>query len=267
MAVTVVWAGSPNYNSGGLNRRCIGFHTTEGAQTAESLRNFVSQSSAKVSYHFAVDMAHGDNWAMQYVRDGDRAWAQASYNSQCLSICFCTPSGAASGWSRSTWLSKGAMLTAAARLAGELSRRFNVPLLGLNNSQAQGSSKGLCEHKNFGSAGGGHHDCGPGFPMDEIIKRAGGSATTPPPSTGGGKAPPMPADSKPYFGVGVRNRSSGVRTWQQKMRDRGWSITVDGDFGPASKDVCVKFQREKGLSADGLVGEQTWAKTWDAPVT
>lgn len=270
MAVTRAWAGSPHFNSGGLNRRVIAFHTTEGSTTCESLRNWLQNPSSKVSYHFAVDMSHGDNWAMQYVRDGDRAWAQANYNGQALSICFCTPSGASSGWSRSTWLSKGPMLTAAARLAGELSRQFGIPLVGLNNSQAQGSSKGLCEHKNFGSGGGGHHDCGPGFPMDEIIKRAGGSATAPPsqpPPSGGTAAPAMPGDSQPWFGQAARSRSSGVRTWQSKMASRGWRIGVDGVFGPESDRVCRQYQQEKRLGVDGMVGAQTWSATWTAPVT
>jgi hypothetical protein len=182
MPVNILWAGSPNYSPGGLNQLVMAHHTTEGAETAESLRNFISQASAKVSYHFAVDMAHGDNWAMQYVRDSDRAWAQASYNGVAVSIVYCTPSGASSGWSRATWMSKTPMLTSAGRLTGEICKRFNIPLVQLTNSQAQNySSKGLCEHKNFGVNGGNHHDCGPGFPMDEIIRIArGGSAPTPP---------------------------------------------------------------------------------------
>ena len=214
-------------------------------------------------------MNHGDNWAMQYVRDGDKAWAQASYNGAAISICFCTPSGAASGWSRNTWLSKGPMLTAAGRLAGELARQFGIPRTQLSNSQAQGSAKGFCEHKNFGSGGGGHHDCGSGFPMDRILSIAGG-ATGPapsPPQTGGGKAPAMPQACQPYFGRSARSGCPGVRTWQQKMKDRGWKIGVDGQFGPESEKVCKQFQSEKRLTADGLVGQQTWNATWNAPVS
>jgi hypothetical protein len=60
---------------------------------------------------------------------------------------------------------------------------------------------------------------------------------------------------------------SHVKTWQQKMRDRGWSIGVDGCYGPESEDVCRQFQAEKGLSVDGDVGPKTWDKTWSAPVT
>ncbi|HEX2023825.1 MAG TPA: peptidoglycan-binding domain-containing protein [Acidimicrobiales bacterium] len=58
-----------------------------------------------------------------------------------------------------------------------------------------------------------------------------------------------------------------VRAWQQQMASRGWPITVDGSYGPASKEICIKFQQEKGLTADGIVGAQTWDAAWSAPVT
>src|SRR5580704_17583755 len=222
MAVTRAWWPSQHYSGGGLGARVIAFHTTEGSTTAESLRNWLTNPSSKVSYHFAVDMSHGENWAANFVRDGDRAWAQANYNGAAVSIAFCTPGGAASGWSRDTWLSKGAMLTAAGRLAGELSRQFNIPRTQLSSSHAQGSGRGFCEHKNFGAGGGNHHDCGNGFPMDRILAIAGGA--TPPPS---GQAPPAtgtaPRLSVDYFGQRHNATHPDVRTWQQQMRNRGWS--------------------------------------------
>ncbi len=58
-----------------------------------------------------------------------------------------------------------------------------------------------------------------------------------------------------------------VRAWQQQMASRGWPITVDGSYGPASREICIKFQQEKGLAADGIVGAQTWDAAWSAPVT
>lgn len=58
-----------------------------------------------------------------------------------------------------------------------------------------------------------------------------------------------------------------VRTWQQQMHTRGWSIAVDGIYGPASRDTCLKFQQEKHLAVDGIVGPATWAASWTAPVT
>src|SRR4051794_30278635 len=66
-----------------------------------------------------------------------------------------------------------------------------------------------------------------------------------------------------YGGVDTTN----VKTWQDKMRDRGWSLSVDGCFGPESETVCRQFQDEKGLTVDGDVGPKTWDATWTAPVT
>ncbi|GAA2137706.1 hypothetical protein GCM10009760_18410 [Kitasatospora kazusensis] len=58
-----------------------------------------------------------------------------------------------------------------------------------------------------------------------------------------------------------------VRTWQQQMRTRGWSITADGWYGPASAAVARAFQQDKGLTPDAEVGPITWAAAWTAPVT
>lgn len=75
-------------------------------------------------------------------------------------------------------------------------------------------------------------------------------------------APPAPG--RP---LKATTKNSYARTWQAKMAQRGWRITVDGVYGPNSAEVCKKFQREKGLVVDGIVGPQTWAMTWKATVT
>jgi len=104
----------------------------------------------------------------------------------------------------------------------------------------------------------------------EILRRAGGAPAAPSapaapaPSPGGGAAPPWPGRYLKYPPVMA---GEDVRTWQAQMRARGWSIGVDGQYGPQSADVCTKFQREKGLGVDGVVGPQTWAAAWTAPVT
>jgi hypothetical protein len=92
-------------------------------------------------------------------------------------------------------------------------------------------------------------------------------ATTPPPqqppSGGGVTVPPLHVD---YFGTDHNRTCPDVRTWQQKMHDRGWhEMIVDGDYGDISKDICIAFQQEKGLNPDGYVGPETWNATWTAP--
>lgn len=37
-------------------------------------------------------------------------------------------------------------------------------------------------------------------------------------------------------------------------------LTVDGKFGTGTKNAVIKFQNEKGLTADGIVGINTWTK-------
>lgn len=58
-----------------------------------------------------------------------------------------------------------------------------------------------------------------------------------------------------------------VKLWQVAMRRRGWSLSADGKYGPATAKVCASFQREKGLAVDGKVGPVTWATTDTAAVT
>lgn len=58
-----------------------------------------------------------------------------------------------------------------------------------------------------------------------------------------------------------------VRVWQQQMRNRGWHITVDGEFGAESRRLCANFEMEHGLTADGDVDERTWKATWEAGST
>lgn len=60
---------------------------------------------------------------------------------------------------------------------------------------------------------------------------------------------------------------SDVRQWQSRMRARGWSLSVDGWYGPESERVCRQFQLEKRLGVDGIVGPVTWRAAWTAPVT
>ena len=70
-------------------------------------------------------------------------------------------------------------------------------------------------------------------------------------------------------GLLVRRGSHGVHVSrvQSRLRDRGWKISVDGTFGPATESTVKAFQAEKGLAVDGIVGPATWAALWTAPVT
>jgi peptidoglycan hydrolase-like protein with peptidoglycan-binding domain len=59
----------------------------------------------------------------------------------------------------------------------------------------------------------------------------------------------------------LREGASGpdVERLQKLLNAKGATLVVDGDFGNATKMAVRKFQNDKGLVEDGVVGQQTWA--------
>ena len=69
----------------------------------------------------------------------------------------------------------------------------------------------------------------------------------------------MPGSISPGPGIRSGHQNHSVPTLQYLLRARGHSVTVDGAFGPDTEAAVRAFQTSKGLSADGIVGPQTWA--------
>lgn len=59
----------------------------------------------------------------------------------------------------------------------------------------------------------------------------------------------------------LRRGSKGedVARLQSLLRDLGFTLAIDGDFGPGTEVAVTRFQSERKLVADGIVGPQTWA--------
>jgi peptidoglycan hydrolase-like protein with peptidoglycan-binding domain len=49
-----------------------------------------------------------------------------------------------------------------------------------------------------------------------------------------------------------------VRSVQYLLDAHGFSLTVDGSFGPQTEGAVKYFQEDTGLSVDGIVGPYTW---------
>jgi predicted chitinase len=68
----------------------------------------------------------------------------------------------------------------------------------------------------------------------------------------------------PYPGTPLRPGSKGpdVRDVQQRLSDLGYTLDVDGNFGPGTATAVVAFQQKNNLGNDGVVGPNTWAALW-----
>lgn len=55
------------------------------------------------------------------------------------------------------------------------------------------------------------------------------------------------------------DRGADVRELQQALGKLGWSLTVDGEFGPATERAVIALQAAAGLVSDGIVGPKTVA--------
>ena len=51
-----------------------------------------------------------------------------------------------------------------------------------------------------------------------------------------------------------------VKTLQTALNRAGCNLTVDGIFGAKTATAVKIFQKQYGLTADGIVGDKTWEK-------
>lgn len=118
--------------------------------------------------------------------------------------------------------------------------------------------------------------------LDEILAGLPAPVPSPPPPS----APRWPFGPDDYLGTPRPDSHchSGyyssvdahvVGLVQQRLKDRGWTITVDDRYGlnvatlnqGQTPKVIHAFQAEKGIPADFLCGPVTFEKLWTAPVT
>lgn len=177
MALNRKWIASPCYHGRDYNQvRMLVLHTAEGATTIESLGNYFSNYGNQVSSHVGADDKRGI--IGEYVSRGNAAWTQANYNNDAVSLELC----GFAHWSRNTWMNEHHnMLLNCADWIREEAGKAGISIISLNDSQSQGNGKGVTQHIRLGPGGGGHVDCGSGFPMDYVIDLAKGQ--TPPPDT------------------------------------------------------------------------------------
>ncbi|HEX6715343.1 MAG TPA: peptidoglycan recognition family protein [Thermoleophilaceae bacterium] len=143
----------------GIRPRIVVLHTTESHNTAGvndliGLAGWFDNPAAQASSHIGNDAEGND---IRLVPDDAKAWTQAAFNSVALSI---EQVGQAS---QSTW--PVAQLDNTARWVAYWSKKYSIPLI-------HSTTHGVCQHRDLGSAGGGHHDCGSDYPFAKVLQLA-----------------------------------------------------------------------------------------------
>jgi hypothetical protein len=179
MSLKRIWIPSPNFSSrGGASVRLLVLHTAEGARTYSDLGHYF-QGNVEASSHVGIDDT--DGVIGEYVHRQDKAWTCAQYNPVSVNVELC----AFSSWSAAEWDKHQNMLSNCARWIREEADHYGIPITALSPEAARGSGRGVCQHKDLGSAGGGHSDCGPAFPIDYVLQLARGDTPPTPEGTVG----------------------------------------------------------------------------------
>jgi N-acetylmuramoyl-L-alanine amidase len=143
----------------GLKPRIIVLHTTEGHNRPglvdlHGLVSFFDNPNNQVSSHIAND-AEGNDARM--VPDEAKAWTQAAFNSISLSI---EQIGQAA---QTHW--PDSQLQNTAKWIAHWSHKWGIPI-------TASTKHGVCQHRELGAAGGGHHDCGDNYPFGRVLAMA-----------------------------------------------------------------------------------------------
>jgi hypothetical protein len=169
---------SPNYSTRGSTQVThIVLHTAEGALTYESLGNYFANPDAEVSSHTGIDDTPGV--IGEYVHRDGKAWTASNANPWSVQAELC---GFAE-WDIDEWMRHPVMLENAAYWVAEEAAAYGIPIDDIAATATNPSERGVCQHFDLGSAGGGHWDCGLSFPIDHVldIARTGTPAPQPEP--------------------------------------------------------------------------------------
>jgi len=75
----------------------------------------------------------------------------------------------------------------------------------------------------------------------------------------------MPEMSRQIWLASPMMRGDDVMAVQQRLHALGAAIDVDGLYGRSTRSAVVDFQKRSGLEADGIVGQATWGRLFEAP--
>jgi hypothetical protein len=157
---------SPNCSSRrGAKPRLIVLHITvshnrPGLGDLSDMVAYLSRPDVQASSTIVNDAEGND---ARLVPDHLKPWTQAAFNPMSLSIEQIEYSDKRT---RQEWLDGNRrQLDNTAAWVAHWSKKYGIPI-------ARSTTFGVCQHSELGAAGGGHSDCGPGYPIDYVLEKA-----------------------------------------------------------------------------------------------
>lgn len=251
---------SPNQNSRpGKPKFIVIHHWGRYGQKFANVRNYLCKRSARVSAHYVA----GEGQRARIVALHKRAWhAGTDYGNDYGVGIECRPKAT--------------------------DQDYELVAACIREIRAEYGNLPLKRHKDFVNTA-----C-PGVWDLERLDRLAHGAAAPAPSVSIGTAPDFPLPRRAgalfYYGppdgpitsvsgrglntavpadvqkIGGRWRSHGLAKWQQRMRDRGYSLAADGRYGSETERIVRYFQQLIGATVDGKIGPVTYAAAWEEPV-
>lgn len=154
--------GSPRY---GVKPRRIVLHITvshnrPGLSDIDAILGYFKPASTQANSTIVNDAEGHD---ARCVKDSVAPWTQAAYNRDSLSI----EQIEYADKPREEWFRDNKkQLDNTAAWCAHWSHLYDIPLVETD------TGSGVCQHSDLGTAGGGHSDCGSGYPIDYVIKKA-----------------------------------------------------------------------------------------------
>lgn len=274
-------SGNKFYASRGVAKKYVVIHTAENLPDlappdlgAESVARYLGTTSRDASCHECVD---SDSF-VPMLPDNYVAWHCRGYNSTGWGLEICTQ---AHKWADLPADFRDRLYRAAAARARRAALALKIPLV----KTSPGGAPGFFGHTEADPTR--RSDPGRDFDWGYFMNLVNEIDVGVTPAPVRPPAPPAVAPGYPLgrcrrhnalmvFGPksgpdhhvsGYYSHRDDLRRWQERMRGRGWDIGADGLYGPNTEEVCRKFQAEKRLTVDGLIGPNTWRAAWTAPVT
>lgn len=249
------WIPTKKYTSANRDKNDIDvivLHTMEFPEipdAAERVANYFQTTSREVSAHYCVD----SNSIVQCVHEKDVAWAAPGNNYDGIQI-------EQAGYAKQTrvdWndVYSRALLTHTAKLVGQISRRYRIPLVFLDASDLHAGKRGVTTHAEVSKAWkkSDHTDPGPNYPMAHVLSLAGTKRDR---LIRVVKRDKPIAKAPPTLHIG--DKGWQVKRAQRLLLKHGLKLEVDGIFGEITLGKAKTFQAKEGLIRDGIIGPKTW---------